>query len=122
MFTRFLCSFLLVGCLVSAEATFAEVINQGADASESASTSADSTLPKVEIYVTSWCGYCKKAKSFFAARKIPFTIYDIEKDDAAARRMARINPRGGVPVTVINGQVFRGFSEEVYASALEGSR
>jgi glutaredoxin len=85
-------------------------------------TPAGSTAPKVEIYVTSWCGYCKKAKKFFAGRGIPFTVYDIEKDQAAALRKNKLSPGGGVPVTLINGQVLRGFSASAYASALENSR
>ncbi|MCK5419363.1 MAG: DUF4124 domain-containing protein, partial [Desulfobacterales bacterium] len=30
--------------------------------------------PTVEIYETSWCGYCKKAKNFFRSRGIEFTV------------------------------------------------
>jgi len=83
---------------------------------------ASRSVPKVEMYVTSWCRYCKKAKSFFNARGIPYTAYDIEKDQAAAARMTKLNPGGGVPVTVIDGQVIRGFSESVYAAALQNRR
>lgn len=81
--------------------------------------SAPRSAPKVEIYMTSWCRYCKKAKSFFNARGISYTAYDIEKDRAAAARMARLNPGGGVPLTVIDGQVIRGFSESAYSAALQ---
>ena len=95
---------------------------QRSTSSASASTVAGSTVPKVEIYVTSWCGYCKKAKKFFAARGIPFIAYDIEKDRAAAQRKSKLSPGCGVPVTVINGQVLRGFSAPAYSSALKSSR
>jgi len=80
------------------------------------------SVPKVEIYVTSWCGYCKKAEKYFTSRRIPFTAYDIEKDRAAAQRKAKLSPGGGVPLTVINGQLIRGFSESAYAAALENGR
>jgi glutaredoxin len=80
------------------------------------------SVPQVEIYETSWCGYCKKAKKYFIARGIPFTAYDIEKDRAAAQRKARLSPGGGVPLTVIDGQLIRGFSKSAYDSALEKSR
>ena len=79
--------------------------------------------PEVELYVTSWCPYCKQAKQYFRSRDIPFTAYDIEKDGRAARRMAELDTRGGVPFAVINGQKIRGFSPEAYEKALErGSR
>ena len=35
--------------------------------------------PKVELYTTSWCPWCKKARAFFRSRGIPFVEYDIEK-------------------------------------------
>ena len=47
---------------------------------------ADPAVPQVELYVTSWCPYCKQAENFFRAQGLPFTVYDVEKDSAAARR------------------------------------
>lgn len=75
--------------------------------------------PKVEVYGTSWCPYCKMAKDFLRSRGIAFTEYDIEKDLDALRRKKEIDPDGGVPTTVIDGQVLRGFSAEAYEKALE---
>jgi len=74
---------------------------------------------KVELYVTSWCGYCKKAKSFLRANGIDFTEYDIEKDSNAAKRHRKLNRRGGVPVAIINGKKIIGFSKAAYESALK---
>ena len=75
----------------------------------------------VEIYTTSWCRYCQDAKNYFQSRGIGFKEYDIEKDLKAARRHKRYNPRGGVPVTVINGRPIVGFAPAAFAQALEGS-
>ncbi len=74
--------------------------------------------PAVEIYETSWCGYCKKAKNFFRSRGIKFKTYDIEKDNAAARRMMALTRRRAVPFVVINGQPIQGYSEQAYEQAL----
>ena len=74
---------------------------------------------KVELYVTSWCGYCKKARSFLKANGIEFTEYDIEKDSNAAKRHRKLNRRGGVPVAIINGKKIIGFSKAAYESALK---
>lgn len=73
----------------------------------------------VELYVTSWCGWCKKAKSFFKDRGISFIEYDVEKDEKAARRHKELNRRGGVPVAVINGKKVLGFSAAAYENALK---
>ena len=75
----------------------------------------------VEIYTTSWCHYCEQTKRYFRSRGIRFKEYDIEKDRAAARRHRRYNPRGGVPVTVINGQPIIGYAPEAFGQVLQGS-
>lgn len=73
---------------------------------------------KVELYVTSWCGYCKKARKFFNSRGIPFKEYDIEKDRRAAERKKRLDTRRGVPFAVINGQGIHGYIPAAYEKAL----
>ncbi len=78
------------------------------------------TPPKVELYVTSWCPYCKEARNFFKSRGIPFTEYDIEKDKNAARRKQQFDKRGGVPFALINGTPVHGFSKVAYERALRG--
>ena len=75
----------------------------------------------VEIYTTSWCHYCQQTKHYFRSQGIAYKAYDIEKDPAAARRHRRYNPRGGVPVTVINGQAIIGYAPDAFARALQGS-
>jgi glutaredoxin len=74
---------------------------------------------QVELYVTSWCRYCKKAENYFRSRGIPFTKYDIEKDMAAARRKDKLSPQKGVPFAVVNGRKIYGYSPEAYESALK---
>ncbi len=73
----------------------------------------------VEIYVTSWCGYCNAAKNFFRRRGIEFTVYDIEKDREAARRMRAMTTQRAVPFVVINGYGIQGYSEQAYELALQ---
>jgi len=75
--------------------------------------------PTVEIYETSWCGYCKKAKNFFRSRGIDFVTYDIEKDPQAARRMRSLTKRLAVPFVVINGQGISGYAVAEYERALQ---
>ena len=72
----------------------------------------------VELFTTSWCGYCKKAREFLDARGVSFVEYDIEKDPAAAQRKREIDNRPGVPLALVNGQVIHGFSSYAYAQAL----
>ena len=74
---------------------------------------------EIELYSTTWCGYCKKARSFLKTRGIEFKEYDVEKDKDAASRHRKLNRRGGVPVAVINGKKIIGFSEAAYESVLK---
>ena len=52
---------------------------------------AKSAQPKIEIYVTSWCPYCKKAVAYFQAKGLPFTIHDIESNPGAAKRFEQFH-------------------------------
>ena len=75
--------------------------------------------PTVEIYETSWCVYCNKAKNFFRSRGIDFVTYDIERDEQAASRMRSLTNRQGVPFVVIDGQGITGYSVAAYEHALQ---
>ena len=73
--------------------------------------------PTVELFVTNWCPYCVKAKAYFDAKGIAYTAYDIEKDQAAAKRYMKYGQRG-VPLVVINGTAIPGYSVAAYEKAL----
>ncbi|MFP4389593.1 MAG: glutaredoxin domain-containing protein [Desulfococcaceae bacterium] len=73
-------------------------------------TSRTGRAPKVEMYSTSWCGHCKKAKAFFRGQGVSVTEYDVEKDKAAANRMKRLDGGKGVPFVVIGDHKVRGYT------------
>ncbi|MGB7063907.1 MAG: glutaredoxin domain-containing protein [Syntrophobacteria bacterium] len=87
---------------------------------ESIASAETRTRPKVELYTTSWCPYCEKAREFFRSRGIFFTEYDIEKDKSAAARKNQLDKKKGVPFVVINGRGIHGWSAAAYEQALEG--
>ena len=65
---------------------------------------------RVVMYSTSWCGYCKKARRYFQKNNIPFTEYDIEKNNAARKRYDKLGGKG-VPVILAGNKRMNGFSE-----------
>ena len=67
------------------------------------------TIDGVVMYSTSWCGYCKKARKYFAANNIAYRDYDIEKDRFAKSRYDRMDGRG-VPVILVGDKRMNGFS------------
>jgi glutaredoxin len=91
---------------------FSDIPNESPEASEAVKQ------PSVELYVTSWCAYCAKAKQFFRSKGIEFAVFDVEKDKNAARRMSALTSNRAVPFAVINGQKIQGYSEEAYQAAL----
>jgi glutaredoxin len=74
--------------------------------------------PAVELFTTSWCPACRKAREYFTQRGIPFTEHDIEKDAAAGRRRAAIDGRKTIPVALIGDEVVSGFAPAAYERAL----
>ena len=64
---------------------------------------------KVVMYSATWCGYCKKAKKYFAKNNIPFQEYDVESSRKGQRDYKRLGARG-VPVILIGKQRLNGFS------------
>jgi glutaredoxin len=71
----------------------------------------------VELFVTSWCGYCRKMERFLEKKGIPYTAYDIEKDENAARTYRELGGRG-VPVVRIGSNVVRGYNPDAVMSFL----
>ena len=66
--------------------------------------------PAVVLYATSWCGYCKMTRQFFAANGIRYTEQDIEQSSAAYKEHRRLGGNG-VPLVVVGDQVVKGWSE-----------
>lgn len=76
--------------------------------------------PQVELFTTSWCPWCKKARAFFEARGIAFVERDIEQDPDALDRKLRLDGDRRIPTAVIGGIVVKGYRPEAYEAALKG--
>ena len=78
--------------------------NYKAEASKTTSKS------KVVMFSASWCGYCKKAETYFRKNNIQYTNYDIEKNSKGKRLYKQLGARG-VPVILVGTKRMNGFSE-----------
>tara|TARA_Y100000310_G_C20502106_1_gene724527 strand:- start:435 stop:665 length:231 start_codon:yes stop_codon:yes gene_type:complete len=76
-------------------------------------------MPKVKIYSTLTCPYCKMAKAFFKEKNIEFEDIDVTSDKKAAQEMKKISGQSGVPVIDINGKILIGFDAEKIEEALK---
>jgi glutaredoxin 3 len=72
----------------------------------------------VVIYTTPTCGYCRQAKEYLKARKVPFVEKDVAVDPVAAREMVQRSGQRGVPVLVMDGEVIVGFDRRRIDQAL----
>jgi len=64
----------------------------------------------ITMYSTADCGYCKRARRYFAANKLRYVERDISNPQNHAQ-WTRLGGRG-VPLFVINGQVSSGFNAD----------
>jgi glutaredoxin len=77
------------------------------------------TCPVVEIFVTSWCGYCKMMEQVLDKKGIAYTTYDVEKDAHAARIYHELHGRG-VPLVRVGSKVVYGYDPDTVISYVNG--
>ncbi len=58
-------------------------------------------MPKVVLFSTSTCSWCRRAKRYFRDHRVPFKEVDVERDPKAARDIVRKTRQTGVPVIKI---------------------
>ena len=58
-------------------------------------------MPKVVLFSTSTCSWCRRAKRYFKEHGVPFKEINVERDQQAARDIARKTGQTGVPVIKI---------------------
>lgn len=71
--------------------------------------------PKVTIYTTPFCGYCRAAKGLLTRKGVAFEEIDVAGDPALRRTMTdRANGRTTVPQVFI-GEIHVGGSDDLHA-------
>jgi glutaredoxin 3 len=69
-------------------------------------------MPKVVLFSTSTCSWCRRAKRYFRDRQVPFKEINLERDSEAARDVVRKTGQTGVPVIKIGNRWIVGFDKE----------
>jgi len=75
---------------------------------------------QVVMYVTEWCGYCKKASKYIKSLGVNLVEYDIEKNESRKKEMKALS--GGssmVPLIYVEGIIIRGYVPEAISAAVE---
>lgn len=69
-------------------------------------------MPKVTIYTTPSCVYCKMTKAFFKENNVQYEEKDVSQDATARDEMIAKSNQMGVPVIDVDGQLTVGFDKE----------
>ena len=76
---------------------------------------------QVVMYMTDWCGYCRKAREYLRSLGVNLVEYNIEKDAAKREAMQKLGGRG-VPLIDVEGIIIKGYSQEMIKNAVEKRR
>ncbi len=69
-------------------------------------------MAKVELYTTTYCAYCARAKSLLKSKGVAFDEIDVTDDDELRAKMIEMSGgRRTVPEIFINGKIVGGFEE-----------
>lgn len=82
------------------------------------------TDPKVIIYSTTWCAFCKTEEQYLERLGVKYIKKDVEEDkEAYEELMEKIGGNfQGVPVTDIDGEIVLGFNRPKIDEALKAKQ
>lgn len=69
-----------------------------------------SKAPKITVYSTPTCGFCRMAKAYFAAKGLEYDEIDVSQNQAAQAEMIEKSGQVGVPVIEIDDKIIVGFN------------
>jgi glutaredoxin len=75
--------------------------------------------PRVTLYSTSWCGYCKRTTRLLDELGVPFIHKDIERTQALSDELQAASGGLQIPFLLIDGQPIRGYDKERIAALLK---
>jgi len=77
----------------------------------------------VIMYMTSWCGYCRKARDYIHSLNVDLVEYNIEKDKSKREEMlSKSGGSTGVPLIDIEGIIIKGYNPDAIKAAIEKKR
>lgn len=110
--------------LIAAALLLQTFIPLNSSLADSGSSIASKEYPRIVLYSTSWCSYCRKTMDYFKRNNIPYINKDIEKDDVANIDLSVKYKAQGVPLIVIgkDEKIIRGFDEKALDRILQSYR
>lgn len=69
-------------------------------------------MPKVTVYATKNCPYCRMVKAFLDRQGVDYLSIDVGTDKEQAKKMIEISGQYGVPVVTVDDEVIVGFDAQ----------
>jgi len=77
----------------------------------------------VIMYMTSWCPYCDKARTYLSSLDVNLVEYNIEQDKKKREEMlVKSGGSRGVPLIDVEGIIIRGYNPDALKAAIERRR
>ena len=73
---------------------------------------------KVDVFVTSWCPYCKKLEAFLKQSQIDYTRHDVEADAKANEEFEKMGG-SGVPMARVGKDIIEGYDPQRILASLK---
>ncbi len=106
---------LLIVVLAVIAGTYAKTYAQNNQGSANAQVQ---TTKQVDLYVTSWCPWCRKMSAFLDQKGIQYTTHDVEREAGAQEILDKRGVRG-VPIVIVGDEVIQGYDPDGVMAALK---
>jgi glutaredoxin 3 len=74
-------------------------------------SSLETTVARVQIYTTAWCGYCVRAKALLDSRGIAYDEIRLDNDTHFRQKLLDLTGGWTVPQILVDGKPIGGYTE-----------
>ena len=74
-------------------------------------SSLETTVARVQIYTTAWCGYCVRAKALLDSRGIAYEEISLDNDAHFRQKLLDLTGGWTVPQILVDGKPIGGYTE-----------
>jgi len=68
-------------------------------------------MARIQMYSTTWCGYCIRAKALLERRRLEYEEVIMDDDPAFRQKLLEMTGRWTVPQIFIDGEPIGGYTE-----------
>lgn len=73
------------------------------------SSGGEAIMPKVTLYTSPTCSWCRRARQYLDEKGIPYRYIDVTEDRYGTERLLQVSGQAGLPVITVDNEVIIGF-------------